>query len=120
MVVAADRGHHFSKPLRDSITLIEGYGVEGDAHLEQSSGIDTSRGDGPAFLTLRQVHLIPAEIFADLRSAGYDLHPGELGENVTTAGIELERLALGTLLKLGDSGHRTDRAPDALHPDRSL
>jgi MOSC domain-containing protein YiiM len=47
------------------------------------------------------VHLLPSELFDDLRAAGYDLHPGQHGENVTTAGLELERLSLGTLLRLG-------------------
>ena len=102
MAVAADRGHHFSKPLRDSITLIEGR-VEGDAHSGTVVRHRYLARRRPSLPNLRQVHLIPAEIFADLRSAGYDLHPGELGENVTTAGIELERLALGTLLKLGET-----------------
>ena len=53
-------------------------------------------------LNLRQVHLIPAELFKDLRRHGYDIAPGELGENITTSGIELETLPSGTLLAIGD------------------
>ncbi|WP_371746157.1 hypothetical protein [Bradyrhizobium sp. CCBAU 53351] len=30
--VAADHGHHFSKPTQERIILVEGHGVEGDAH----------------------------------------------------------------------------------------
>ena len=75
----------------------------------------------PALPNLRQAHLIPAEICEDLRRAGFDVHPDELGENVTTASIELERLPLETLLSRGPTAvHRTDRCPDALRLDRSF
>jgi MOSC domain-containing protein len=103
VAVAADRGHHFSKPLRASITLIEGHGVQGDAHAGptvQHRYLARWRPDLP---NLRQVHLLPSELFDDLRAAGYGLHPGQLGENVTTAGLDLERLSLGTLLNLGEN-----------------
>lgn len=52
---------------------------------------------------LRQVHLIPSELFEALRSEGYDVGPGELGENITTIGLELERMPLGTRIQLGPS-----------------
>jgi len=52
---------------------------------------------------LRQVHLIPSELFASLQEAGFDIGPGDLGENITTAGLLLERLPLGTRLALGTS-----------------
>jgi MOSC domain-containing protein YiiM len=42
-------------------------------------------------------------LFEFLRTTGYDVSPGELGENITTAGLELERLPLGTVLRLGPS-----------------
>ena len=54
-----------------------------------------------AKINLRQVHLIPAELFEDLRRDGYTIAPGELGENITTRGIELETLPAGTLLNIG-------------------
>lgn len=41
---------------------------------------------------LRQVHLIHAELFAELAEEGFTIAPGELGENVTTSGIDLLRL----------------------------
>jgi MOSC domain-containing protein YiiM len=47
------------------------------------------------------VHLIPSELFESLREFGYDLRPGDLGENVTTAGLDLERIPLGTRIQLG-------------------
>jgi hypothetical protein len=101
VAVAADRGHHFSKPLRPSITPIEGHGVEGDAHAGPTVRRRYLARRRPQLPNLRQVHLLPSELFDDLRAGGYDLHPGQLGENVTTAGLDLERLCLGTLLRLG-------------------
>jgi len=50
---------------------------------------------------LRQVHLIPAELFASLSDAGFQVAAGDLGENITTAGLHLERMPLGTLIELG-------------------
>jgi MOSC domain len=99
--VAADAGHHFSKPLRDSIDLILGLGIEGDAHAGPYVRHRYLARRRPRLPNLRQVHLIPAEIFAELRTAGYEVGPGELGENLTVAGLELERLPLGTVIRLG-------------------
>ena len=48
-----------------------------------------------------QVHLIPRELFDTLRALGYDVYLGELGENITTAGLELERLPVGTIIRVG-------------------
>jgi hypothetical protein len=103
VAVAADCGHHFSKLLRPSITLIEGHGVEGDAHAGPTVQHRYLARWRPNLPNLRQVHLLPSELFDDLRIAGYHLHPGQLGENVTTAGLNLERLSLGTLLNLGET-----------------
>ncbi|MET4279584.1 MULTISPECIES: MOSC domain-containing protein [unclassified Bradyrhizobium] len=55
----------------------------------------------PRLANLRQVHLIPAELFASLSDAGFKVRPGELGENITTAGLDLDRMPLGTLIELG-------------------
>jgi hypothetical protein len=101
VAVAADTGHHFSKPLRASIDLVQGLGVEGDAHAGPHVRHRYLARRRPRLPNLRQVHLIPVEIFAELRTAGYDVGPGELGENITVAGLELERLPLGTVIRLG-------------------
>jgi MOSC domain-containing protein YiiM len=101
IVSASGRGHHFSKPLRNEITMIEGHGVAGDAHAGPHVRHRHLARRRPHLPNLRQVHLIPIELFEQLRAAGYDVHPGELGENVTTAGLELERLPVGALLKWG-------------------
>jgi hypothetical protein len=101
VAVAADPGHRFSKPLQDSIHLVADYGVEGDAHAGPYVRHRYLARRRPTLPNLRQVHLIPLEVFVELRSAGYDVHSGDLGENVTMAGLELERLPLGTLIQLG-------------------
>jgi hypothetical protein len=99
--VASDAQHRFSKPVKESITLIEDYGVEGDAHAGQYVAHRFLARRWPRRPNVRQLHLIPSELFDSLRSVGYTLRPGELGENVTTQGLELEHLPLGTKLRLG-------------------
>jgi MOSC domain-containing protein YiiM len=49
------------------------------------------------------VHLIHAELFCELRAKGFAVEPGELGENITTSGIDLLALPTGTRLHLGAS-----------------
>jgi MOSC domain-containing protein YiiM len=56
----------------------------------------------PTQPNLRQVHLIHQELFAEVREAGFEVEPGQLGENVTTSGLDLLALPVGTLLRLGD------------------
>src|SRR6476619_4452563 len=46
----------------------------------------------------RQVHLIASELFTELASSGFNIAPGNLGENVTTAGLDLIKFPLGTRL----------------------
>jgi MOSC domain-containing protein YiiM len=77
--------------------------VDGDSyagHFVQHRYLAKKRPDLP---NLRQEHLIPSELFGELHASGYQLGPGDLGENVTTSGLDLERMPLGTLLSLGTS-----------------
>lgn len=53
----------------------------------------------PAWPNLRQVHLLHAGLLDKLRHAGFDVHPGDLGENILTSGIDLLALATGTMLR---------------------
>jgi MOSC domain-containing protein YiiM len=101
--VASDAQHGFSKPVKESIILIEGHGVEGDAHAGQYATHRFLARRRSRLPNLRQIHLIPAELFEDLRALGYMVWPGELGENVTTLGLKLEHLPLRTKLHLGRS-----------------
>lgn len=103
VAVARDDRHRFSKPLRDEIVLVAGHGVEGDAHAGETVR-HRSRFRGTwTESNLRQVHLIQRELFDELAVEGHEVAPGELGENVTTSGIDLLALPLGTRLRLGDA-----------------
>jgi hypothetical protein len=101
--VAIDPGHHFSKTLQTSIRLLEGLGVEGDAHAGTYVRHRFLARRQPRLANLRQVHLMPDELFQALRSEGHDVRPGQLGENITTRGLELETLPLGSLLSIDAS-----------------
>lgn len=99
--VAADPGHHFSKPVQDRIVLVEGHGVRGDAHAGPLVRHRYLARRRPRLPNLRQVHLMPPELFTKLLEAGFEVGAGDLGENITTAGLDLERLPLGTLIEIG-------------------
>ena len=101
VAVSRDTTHRFSKTNQDSIRLLAGLGVEGDAHLGVTVQHLSRIAQDPTRPNLRQVHLIQAELFDELRPAGYSVTPGDLGENVTTRGIDLLALPVGTRLRLG-------------------
>ena len=103
VAVARDREHAFSKPKCSSIRLLVGFGVEGDAHLGTTVQHRSRVAQDPTQPNLRQVHLIGAEVFGELAAAGFAVGAGELGENVTTHGIELAALPVGARLRLGDA-----------------
>jgi MOSC domain-containing protein YiiM len=100
--VNAAASHRFSKPARASITLIAGIGIEGDAHAGVTvQHVSRLRRD-PTSPNLRQVHLIQSELFDELAVLGHTVLPGALGENITTRGIDLLALPVGTILRLGE------------------
>lgn len=101
VAVAADRGHRFSKRVQERIILVAGHGVEGDAHAGPLVRHRYLARHRPRLPNLRQVHLIPSELFVNLGKAGFSIAAGDLGENITTAGLDLERMPLGTLIELG-------------------
>ncbi len=101
--VSRSSSHSFSKPNRDSIRLLAGLGIEGDAHLGTTVKHRSRVARDPSQPNLRQVHLIHAELHDELRAAGFDVSAGQMGENVTTRGIELLALPSGTRLHLGDT-----------------
>ena len=105
IIVAVSRSdsHSFGKQNQSSIQLVEGLGVDGDAHLGTTVKHRSRVAKNPDAPNLRQVHLIHAELHDELSAAGFDVRPGELGENVTTRGIPLLDLPAGTRLKLGPS-----------------
>ncbi|MCW2868902.1 MOSC domain-containing protein [Actinacidiphila oryziradicis] len=99
--VSRDTGHNFTKPVRDSIRLLAGLGVEGDAHLGVTVQHRSRVAQDPTRPNLRQVHLIHSELHEQLSAVGHEVRPGELGENITTAGIDLHALPVGARLRLG-------------------
>ena len=55
----------------------------------------------PSQPNLRQVHLMHAELFDELRNKGFNVGPGDLGENIVTQGLDLLSLPRGALLRFG-------------------
>lgn len=101
--VSRDPAHAFSKPVRESITLVAGLGVEGDAHMGVTVKHRSRVRQDPTQPNLRQVHLIHAELHEELRLKGFEVAPGDMGENVLTAGIDLLGLPAGARLRLGEA-----------------
>lgn len=93
--------HSMRKITRQAIRLVEGLGVEGDAHLGATVMHRSRLRKSSETPNLRQVHLIHAELHDELRAAGFPVGFGEMGENITTRGIDLLGLPEGTRLHLG-------------------
>lgn len=90
--------HGFSKQARESVELIAGIGIGGDAHAGRTVQHRSRIAADPAQPNLRQVHVIPIELLDVLASEGFALNPGDLGENMLTRGIDLQALPRGTQL----------------------
>jgi MOSC domain-containing protein YiiM len=101
VAVSSRIGHHFSKTPSLCISLLTGLGVDGDAHMGETVKHRSRVRKDPTQPNLRQVHLIHAELFDELRVMGFVVKPSDLGENVTTEGIDLLALPTGTRLQLG-------------------
>lgn len=103
VAVSRDQMHRFSKAPVEAVELVVGLGVIGDAHAGTLVQHRSRVRRDPNQPNLRQVHLLHAELFDEARAMGYELSPGDLGENILTAGIDLLGLPTGTLLHLGDA-----------------
>lgn len=101
LAVGRSGTHSMGKLLQDVIRLLEGLGVEGDAHQGRTVKHRSRVAQDPTRPNLRQVHLIHAELHDELRAAGFDVGAGEMGENLTTRGVDLLALPTGTRLHLG-------------------
>jgi MOSC domain-containing protein YiiM len=101
VAVSLRHGHHFSKTPSLGIRLLTGLGVAGDAHMGVTVKHRSRVRKDPTQPNLRQVHLMHTELFEALREQGFAVQPGDLGENVTTSGIDLLALPAGTRLHLG-------------------
>lgn len=94
--------HTFSKFAQNQIELLAGLGVVGDAHFGEKVKHRSRVKADPTQLNLRQVHLIHSELFDELAARGFKVQPGDIGENITTQGIDLLGLPRDTILKIGD------------------
>ena len=101
-IVAVSRSptHSFSKLQQPEVRLLAGLGVEGDAHAGRTVQHRYHVRKDPTRLNHTQVHLLQSELFEELASR-FELHPGDLGENITTSGIDLLTLPVATRLRLG-------------------
>lgn len=102
IAVSKSAAHSFSKKNTASITLIKGMGVEGDAHAGKTVQHLSRIAKDPDQPNLRQVHLIHSELFEELQQKGFIINPGEMGENITTSGLNILELPKGTVLVFGD------------------
>ena len=100
--VSRSGSHSFSKPTCTSIQLIEGLGVEGDAHSGKTVKHRSRVAMDPSQPNLRQVHLIHSELHDELIEQGFNVAPGVMGENITTKGIDLLGLPRDSMLHIGE------------------
>ena len=100
--VSKSQTHSFSKPVLESIMLLAGLGVEGDAHLGKTVKHRSRVARDPSQPNLRQVHLIHSELHEELATKGFDVKAGDMGENITTRGIDLLGLPRGARLAMGE------------------
>jgi MOSC domain-containing protein YiiM len=101
LAVHRSRSHSFSKYPENEIRLLQGLGVEGDAHAGAHVKHRSHQARDASRANLRQVHLLQAELFDTLIGQGFAVFPGDLGENITTRGIDLLSLPEGSLLHIG-------------------
>lgn len=93
--------HSFSKTPQESVTLLKGLGIEGDAHMGATVQHRSRVAADPTQPNLRQVHLLHAELFEELRDQGFEVSAGELGENITTKGLQVLELPRHSKLYIG-------------------
>ncbi len=101
--VSCSGTHTMTKPNQERIALLTGLGVAGDTHQGETVKHRSRVARDPSQLNLRQVHLIHAELHDELRGGGFDVSPGQMGENVTTRGVDLLGLPAGARLTLGET-----------------
>jgi MOSC domain-containing protein YiiM len=99
--VSRSGGYTFSKPNQGSIRLVAGLGVDGDVHAGKTVKHRYRMRQDPTRPNLRQVHLIHSELHDELRAMGFNVQAGQMGENITTRGVDLLGLPAGTKLQLG-------------------
>jgi MOSC domain-containing protein YiiM len=99
--VSKSATHTMSKQNQSEIRLLKGLGVEGDAHNGVTVKHRSRVAQDPTQPNLRQVHLIHAELHESLNAQGFKVVAGQMGENITTFGIDLLGLPKGSKLFIG-------------------
>ena len=99
--VSRSAAHTMTKPNEAGIRLVAGLGIEGDAHQGVTVKHRSRVAHDPNQPNLRQVHLIQSELHDELHVGGFDVTAGQMGENVTTRGVDLLGLPAGARLRLG-------------------
>jgi MOSC domain-containing protein YiiM len=103
VAVSSNPDHALGKPAQGSITVVAGLGVDGDCHAGETVQHRSRVRRDPTQPNLRQVHLIHSELHDELRAVGFSVGAGQMGENVTTRGIDLLALPTGTRLLIGEA-----------------
>src|ERR1700761_2608531 len=103
MAVSRSPKHSLIKNNEAGIRLLAGLGVEGDAHQGATVKHRSRVARNPSDPNLRQVHLIHAELHYELEQKGFHIGPGQMGENITTAGVDLLSLATGAWLHISET-----------------
>ena len=99
--VSKSASHTLEKYHQDEIVLLEGLGVEGDAHMGATVKHRSRVKKDPTQPNLRQVHLMHNELFGELSAKGFQVFPAQMGENITTQGIQILDLPKDTILRIG-------------------
>lgn len=84
---AKPEGRYLRVPLQTA-NLVVGHGIEGDR-----------KGGHPR----RQLNIMSAETLNTLAGEGYNIEPGQMGEQMVVSGLDVDTLPVGTLLQLGDT-----------------
>lgn len=106
--LSISKEHTFSKHQKESINLLTGLGIEGDCHAGEYVQHRHRLAIRPRPPNLRQVHLIDAEFLDDLKSKGHIVRPGDIGENITTRGLDLLSLSVGAKLHFIREGRQSN------------
>lgn len=100
--VSALSEHKFSKSTKSEINLITGLGVEDDCHYGKTVQHLSRIAKNPNQPNLRQVHLIHHELLDELAIQGFNVLPGQLGENILTRNVPLLDLPEKTQFHIGE------------------
>ena len=91
----------FRKAAVPAVRLLAGLGIDGDVHAGARVRHRSRVAADPTQPNLRQVHLMHGELIDELRTNGFAVEPGQMGENITTRGLDLLGLPVGAVLRMG-------------------